>query len=237
MHRNGLAVCYRTGNKNCANMNDATTDTGWFERLDALLAAEGFSLAQARPQLDRYVALVQDWNTRVSLVSAGDAVRLWESHLADSLSLAGVISRAVANGAAWLDIGPGAGLPAIPVRILCGPMPLTLCERSVKKSGVLRDLLDKLELSDVRLEVGEFPLVTPHPDQPVVITARAVEKPAVLHKALYKWMRPKDIFLCQAAEVTPIIKGGMFHVEPIEDAWTQAGLRRGKLWRVGRGGR
>lgn len=237
MHCNGLAVCYRTRYKKYTKMNYTSTDTEFYSRLDSLLQAEGFSLEQARPQLDRYVALVQDWNTRVSLVSAGDAARLWESHLADSLSLAGLIAGAVAKGATWLDIGPGAGLPAIPVRILCGPMPLTLCERSVKKSGVLREMLDQLGLDDVRLEVGEFPLVTPHPEQPVVITARAVEKPAVVHKAMHKWMRPKDVFFCQAAEVTPIIKGGMFHVEPVEDAWTEAGLRRGKLWRVGRGGR
>lgn len=237
MQRNELAVYSRVRNKNSENMEDSLDPEEIRSRLTFALEAQGMPLASALPTLEHYVALVRDWNSKVSLVSARDAERLWESHVPDSLSLASEVAAALGKGYTWLDIGPGAGFPAIPIRILLGRIPLTLCERSEKKSRVLQDLIEQLGLEEVTLITGEFPVVTPHPDTPVIITARAVEKPAHFHKLLSKWMQPRDCFLCQAAGVGVELRRGMFHVELVEDAWTEARLRRGKLWRVRRGGK
>jgi len=237
MRRNELAIYSITLNKNSENMDETLKPAEIRIRMESVLAAQGVPLANALAALEHYVSLVREWNTKVSLVSARDSERLWESHLPDSLSLAGEVASALDKGYTWLDIGPGAGFPALPIRLLLGRVSPILCERSEKKSKVLRDLLDQLGLEDVTLITGEFPVVTPHPDTPVIITARAVEKPAHFHKLLSKWMLPKDCFLCQAAEVSVELRRGMFHVELVDDAWTKAGLRRGKLWRVRRGGK
>ena len=217
------------------NINNSDSTTTLTPEVLALLQAEGFGdFASALPELSRYVALIQDWNERASLVSTGDAMRLWETHIPDSLSLAARLSGAVTGGAQWLDIGPGGGFPAIPVRILCGKLPMVLCERSVKKADILRQMLSALGLDGVEVVAEDFPRGLPHGGGRWVITARAVERAPQLHESLSKWMAKGDVFLCQAAEVAAPLRSKMFHVEPLEDAWTQAGLRRGKLWRIRR---
>jgi 16S rRNA (guanine527-N7)-methyltransferase len=217
------------------NINNSDSTTTLPPEVLALLQAEGFEdIESAYPLLSSYVALVQDWNERASLVSVGDSKRLWETHIPDSLSLAAKLSGAVAGGAQWLDIGPGGGFPSIPVRILCGKMPMLLCERSVKKADILRQMLTVLCLDDVEVVAEDFPRGLPHGGGRWVITARAVERAPQLHESLSKWMAKGDVFLCQAAEVATPLRSKMFHVEPLEDAWTDSKLRRGKLWRVRR---
>ena len=77
-------------------------------------------------QFRRYYAELVDWNTRVNLTG----VTAWEQvqvrHFLDSLAvltaLPGELSSA---GGRVLDLGSGAGLPGIPVKIACPRMRLT----------------------------------------------------------------------------------------------------------------
>lgn len=205
------------------------------DTLPDCLQAEGFSWdATTHERIQKFATLVRHWNAYASLMSERDIHLIESLHIPDALSLAGILVNSVRRGRLWIDLGSGGGFPALPVRILAGELPLTLVERSEKKAGVLQQQLGSLHLEGVTLRVGSFPQRVPHPEEPVVVTARAIEKPAVVHQALAQWMRPGDMFLCQAAKPDPVFQSPLFHVEHITDVWTETGLRRGSLYQIER---
>jgi 16S rRNA (guanine(527)-N(7))-methyltransferase RsmG len=203
------------------------------ENVRTLLDAAGIPLETAAlEQLSAYVALVREFNDFASLVSIGDAQRLEEVHLPDSLSLAPLLHAHIKGGAAWIDVGSGGGLPAIPLKIVLPQVNLTMVERSVKKAGVLRQMLERLGIK-TQVVSCQFPQEYPHPGTRAVLTARAVERAADLHRRMGKWTRKGDVFFCQAADISAFAPA-VFHVEQWEDDWSRASLRRGKLWIVER---
>jgi 16S rRNA (guanine527-N7)-methyltransferase len=60
-------------------------------------------------RLERYIALLFDWQGRMNLVAPSTLPHVWTRHVADSLQLL-----ALAPGARiWVDLGSGAGFPGI----------------------------------------------------------------------------------------------------------------------------
>lgn len=183
-----------------------------------------------RKQLSHYVALVRQWNGFGSLTSGQDAECRLPEHVADSLSLAPhVLGQGGAN-ASLLDIGSGGGFPAIPLRIVLPELRVHLLERSRRKVQVLEHIVGGLHLAGVTIVEGEYPARRPE-TSPGVITARAVEKPGKVLRAIGKHLAPGAVFLCQSSDPGKIL-GEMFHVEHVQDAWFTSGLRRGHLYLV-----
>ena len=186
--------------------------------------------ADAQDRLDRYVALLQEWNAFAGLVAPGDLPRLKTSHITDSLSLAPVIKSLAGDQARLLDIGSGGGFPAIPIKLALPGLAVTLLERNGKKVGFLRKVLGALHLEDVTILHGDFPaILRHHPVSPQVITARAVERPPKLIRAIADFLPSDAIFLCQFGDPQRHLRANMFHVEQFEDDWSRASLRRGTL--------
>ncbi len=193
-----------------------------------MLAADGVHFDEADYEsLEAYCRLIEEWNESVSLVSQGDLEQLFERHVVDSLSLAGILRRSVRDGGKLLDIGSGAGFPAIPLKIVLPHLHLVLVERSERKIGFLRKAVGDLGLSNVTIRHGEFPQAAADVVADA-ITARAVEDPKRLTRAILRRMPVGCTFLCQSGEGA-VVKGDMFHVEHVDDAWTRRGLRRGDL--------
>lgn len=188
--------------------------------------------SEAATQWARHAALVREWNAVASLVSLGDAAQLDTVHLPDALSLAGILVRLGLEKGPLLDIGTGGGYPAIPIKIALPALSVTLVERSVKKVGFLRKVVAALGLQGVEIIHGEFPGVMGD-KAAAVVTARAVEAPSKVQRALAGWMPVGGVFLCQSGRPAGFGED-MFHVEHWEDDWTAAGMRRGELYIVRR---
>jgi len=166
-------------------------------------------------------------------VSESALKRLWEDHVADSLTLLPELSKLGEQGCAWWDIGSGGGFPAVPCKAVLPGMPLLCWERSEKKTHALRDMFEQLGL-DAEVRMADFGRERVAAESPVVYTARAVEKAAKLHGKIAKHMRPDDIFLCQHLPEPDRFPAPMFHVEHIDDGLNQEGWRRGQLHRITR---
>jgi len=83
-------------------------------------------------------------------VGAGDAERLWERHIRDSLRALPEIS----PGSTIVDIGSGAGLPGIPLAIALPSSSVTLVEVRKGRVAFLEAVIDDLALPNVEVFLG-----------------------------------------------------------------------------------
>jgi 16S rRNA (guanine527-N7)-methyltransferase len=163
-------------------------------------------------KLENYSALLREESTRQNLVSAASLGRFWERHILDSAQLVRFEPRA---GAAWADIGSGAGLPGIVIACIVEG-PVTLIEPRRLRAEFLHKLCESLELNAsvvaarVERAQGKYE----------VITARAVAKLAQVlkisaHLSTRKtvWALPKG--RAAAGELAEALQSwqGAFHVE------------------------
>ncbi len=193
-----------------------------------LLHSAGTDLStQQRQALDRHLTLTREWNRLVSVVSEGDLAFLEDRHLIDSLSLVPVVIAHVLPGELVLDIGPGAGFPAIPLAVALPDREFVLVERSDKKCGFLRKVRGALGLGNVTLVSGTFPKAA-EGLRPAAITARAVETPVKVMEAMERFIEDGAVYLCQTGCARDVFDE-RFHVERQEDTWSADGLRRGTL--------
>jgi 16S rRNA (guanine527-N7)-methyltransferase len=121
-----------------------------------------------------YVTELFRWNERAALMSRGDESRVVERHVMDSLSLLAFFHET--DGASLLDIGSGAGFPALPLKIAAPGMKVTMVESVHKKELFLKYVIQKLRL-DGALVLGaraeEAPWRDFAPEGFDIVTSRA----------------------------------------------------------------
>ena len=96
-------------------------------------------------RLDRFVALILEWQARINLIAPSTLPEIWTRHIADSLQLLEVIP----DAKIWVDFGSGGGFPAIPVACALGDTPgarVHLVESNGKKAAFLREAIRLLHL-------------------------------------------------------------------------------------------
>lgn len=93
--------------------------------------------------LERYAALLVDWQDRMNLVGPATLTDIWGRHFADSAQLA----RHVPQGQSWVDIGAGGGFPGM-VLAAMGWANVTLVDSIAKKTRFLEAVRDELNLQD-----------------------------------------------------------------------------------------
>ncbi|GIV87713.1 MAG: ribosomal RNA small subunit methyltransferase G [Chloroflexus sp.] len=131
-------------------------------------------------QFQRYLDELIIWNDRFNLTAIRDRSAMIRRHLLDSLYLARDWQTAPAN---LIDIGSGAGFPALPLKIAYPTLPVTLVEATGKKAEFLRHVIECLELTDVRVLHERIETVgrnLAEREQYEVVTARAVAELRVL---------------------------------------------------------
>ena len=124
-------------------------------------------------RLDRFVALLLEWQARINLIAPSTVPQIWTRHIANSLQLLEVIPGAKV----WVDFGSGGGFPAIPVACALAEAPgaqVHLIESNGKKAAFLREAVRLLHLpAQVHNErVENFGESWPGPAD--VVTARAL---------------------------------------------------------------
>lgn len=70
---------------------------------------------EQRQKLEKYAALLTEWNQKINLVSPNTIAELWQRHIEDSAQISGFLP---AQSTAIFDIGSGAGLPGLVASIL-----------------------------------------------------------------------------------------------------------------------
>lgn len=93
-----------------------------------------------------FTELLLDWNSRINLTAITDREDINIKHYIDSLTV--LKSHNPPMGAAYIDVGTGAGFPAVPIKIMRRDIKLTLLDSTNKKVLFLKDVINKLDFND-----------------------------------------------------------------------------------------
>ncbi len=165
----------------------------------------GLSLSRAQlAALALYERELVDWNMRFNLTAIRDPQEIHTKHFLDSLTCLQAM-REYTTGK-LVDVGTGAGLPGIPLKIMLPKMHLTLVESVGKKAEFCRHVVKILDLPGVQVvqeraeTLGQDPHFREHYDWAV---ARAVAILPVLAEYLLPLVRVGGCMLAMKGESGP----------------------------------
>nr|WP_315759114.1 MULTISPECIES: 16S rRNA (guanine(527)-N(7))-methyltransferase RsmG [unclassified Bradyrhizobium] len=95
---------------------------------------------ETEQRLDRYVALLLEWQAKTNLVAPSTLPHLWTRHIADSLQLLDLAP----DARIWADLGSGGGFPGVVLACALADRPgaqIHLVERNAKKAAFLREAI------------------------------------------------------------------------------------------------
>jgi 16S rRNA (guanine527-N7)-methyltransferase len=173
------------------------TETAAAEDREQALSLIGDSVSRETiARLDRFAALLIERQKTLNLIARSTLPVLWTRHIADSLQLLPLASRA----AKWVDLGSGAGFPGLVLACALVEVPgarVELVESIQKKAKFLRDVVDALSL-------------------PAIVRAERIEDFAAANKMRFdvvmaRALAPMDKLLGYA---TPLLKKGAVGLFP-----------------------
>ncbi|MEL7625352.1 MAG: 16S rRNA (guanine(527)-N(7))-methyltransferase RsmG [Anaerolineaceae bacterium] len=156
-------------------------------------------------QFDTFLRELLEWNQKFNLTAIRDVEGIQIKHFLDSLS----VVKAFPEG--WtpksiIDIGTGAGIPGIPLKIIYPDARLTLVESIKKKAGFCEHAVAVMGLSDVVVssaraeEIGQDPT---HREKYDLALARAVAKMPTLVEYLLPLVKVGGLVVMQKSASAP----------------------------------
>ena len=166
--------------------------------LEAAISRFGLD-ALTEQQLDQcasHYELLCRWNPRINLTRIIDPLEVARFHYAESIFGA----RLIENERTVLDIGSGAGFPAIPLAIMRPDLEVTALEANQKKSLFLKEAKDDLGLTNLRIATARLEEFDWTAYQ--LLTSRALEKAETVFQSVIESMAcPQRLMLYCAADL------------------------------------
>jgi len=137
------------------------------------------------------------WSARTNLTALREAAEIVREGFLDSLACLPLVPRGATR---LLDIGSGAGFPALPIKLTCTRLHLTMVEASHKKTTFLRHIIRSLSLRDVRVVTGRAEDLAAHPEEQGAYDlafARAVAPLRQQASLVAPFLRSGGLFLAQ----------------------------------------
>jgi 16S rRNA (guanine527-N7)-methyltransferase len=177
------------------------------DKLRSAATTLGINLTSSQiEQFEVYYRELISWNQKVNLTAITDYIDVQIKHFLDSLTLTAAFNEK--SELRVIDIGTGAGLPGIPLKIALPQISLTLLEATAKKTRFLEHIVSLLGFKEV-----------------TIITGRAEE---IAHKTEFR--EKYDIALSRAVAALPTLielslpfctVGGRFIAMKKGDIWQE----------------
>ena len=208
------------------------------ELLRAEAERRGVSLSEAQlAQFETYTTELIEWNSRFNLTRITDYDAVQTQHFLDSLAVLAGAGDLFPNGARVIDVGTGAGLPGVALKIARPDLRVTLADSVGKKVQFLAHLMERLGLSETRAvhaRAEELGRDRAHRAAYDIAVARAVADLAVLAEYLLPLVRVGGTAVAQkgaqaeeetarAARAIRVLGGGpprltVYHVPGLDEA-------------------
>ncbi len=190
------------------------------EKVREVFRGHGFSITEAQAQsFAVYHAQLLRWNERAGLVSSRDVGRVLSRHFLESAAL---LRFPVFQGPrAVLDLGTGAGFPGLPLKIVNPALRLALLESKRWKILFLRDLVPRLELTDVTILAGRAEALSRQPHLRAafeVVVTRAVGDLTLLWRLAQPFLQPSGVLVAVKGARAEEEVAALRHVVPTIDA-------------------
>lgn len=154
------------------------------EKLAASASKLGIKLTPDQiTQFETYYRELAEWNERMNLTAITGYEDVQIKHFLDSLTITLGLKQPFSEKTRLIDIGTGAGLPGLPLKIVFPFIRLTLLESTAKKAVFLRHIVNKLGLENVEIVVGraeEIARKSEYREKYDIVLARGIAKLATL---------------------------------------------------------
>lgn len=197
--------------------SDETNHDAFQATLEKACAALRITLTAEQIQTcRRHLELVLEANTRFNLTRITDPVEAAVKHYADSLSLLTWRGAKRHDIQRVLDVGTGAGYPAVPLAVARSDWQITAADSTGKKADFVDQCVTELALPNVhavKLRIGTDRMDRPPFD---LVLFRAVTKLDTCLRGATQWLRPDGYIVCYKSANLP--KGEWDGVRPLLDA-------------------
>ncbi len=95
----------------------------------------------------KYKDILLEWNDKINLTAITDHREIILKHFVDSITVCKFVDF---NGKNFIDVGTGAGFPAIPIKIMCKNSKVTLLDSLNKRINFLKNVVDNLQLENIK---------------------------------------------------------------------------------------
>jgi 16S rRNA (guanine527-N7)-methyltransferase len=95
-----------------------------------------------------YKNMIQEWNEKINLTAITDDDDIIKKHFIDSIKVFNF--KEFNNAKRIIDIGTGAGLPGIPIKIVKPEAEVVLLDSLMKRVNFLNEVIKKLNLNDIK---------------------------------------------------------------------------------------
>lgn len=149
----------------------------------------------------RYLDLLIKWNQKINLTSLKISSEIISKHFLDSISCIKAINQYIhLEEINIIDVGTGAGLPGIPIKIVSPLIELSLLEAKKKKIIFLEKLIEKLNLKKVKILNGRaetFGRCSDYREKYDLVISRAVAPLNILSEYCLPLVRIGGLFIAQ----------------------------------------
>jgi 16S rRNA (guanine527-N7)-methyltransferase len=125
-------------------------------------------------RLDRFIAVLLQWQEHTNLIAASTIPELWTRHVADSLQLIPLAPEA----RIWIDLGSGGGFPGLAIACALADKPgakVHLVESKAKKCAFLREAAQAARVPAIIHNQRIEDFAAHPPERADVVTARALK--------------------------------------------------------------
>lgn len=150
-------------------------------------------------QFELYYQELVSWNQRMNLTTIVDYQEVQSKHFLDSLTVL-LALRPEDRVSRLMDVGTGAGMPGIPLKIALPHLKVVLLEATTKKTVFLRHLVERLNLKEVEVVGGRAEEIAHQPayrEQFDLVLSRAVAAMSALAELTLPFCRLGGLLIVQ----------------------------------------